>query len=109
MIARPSAHSSGKYDGDGMWMTVRRVLARRRRRPTSCAVLGGVRRTARQRRDLDRVEVHALGVLHRPPGVARVDRRDAREVVDRRRRRDRPLERGAVPRVVRRDLAASAG
>ena len=44
-----------------------------------------------------RPDVAAL--LHVPPGVAVMDDRREREVVDRRRRRGRPLQRAAVPRI----------
>src|SRR6266496_307148 len=69
--------------------------------------LGWMRRSARERRDLDRVEVHPLGMLHYPPGITRVDHRNAREVVGGWWRRDRPLQRGAIPRIVRRGLATT--
>ncbi len=60
---------------------------------------GGCRRW-RGRGSVEAVRLD-VAVFHHPPRVARVDGRRYREVVDRRRRRNRPFERARVPRVGR--------
>ena len=75
--------------------TAPRPVARRRH----SVVVGAARRQP------DQPALGVLGVLAVPQVVARLDLRDLGEVVLGRRRRDRPLERAAVPRVVDRDAA----
>ena len=103
-----------------------RARRRARRRPPACAAASAPRRRCvvavaadaptsrrRSRRSsaptaADQTPVGVLGVLAVPPVVAGLDHRDLGEVVRGRRRRDRPLERAGVPRVVAGDLTALA-